>query len=53
MERIHGSGNNPKHFRAMHLVAKVLMHVVKGTENTSAGMHSREMMREGVRELGF
>ena len=35
-----------KRYRAMRLIAKVLLHIANGTEHTSAGMHSVEMMRE-------
>ncbi len=38
-----------KTYRAMHLIAKVLLHVANGTDNTSAGMHSVEMMRDETR----
>ena len=38
-----------KRYRAMHLVATVLAHVAKGSQNTPNGMHSIGLMR-GVME---
>ena len=43
MERIH---RTTKCYLALRLVAKVLVHIADGTETSSAGLHSIEMMRE-------
>jgi len=50
MEQINKS-NIPiaKRYRAMHLVAMVLAHVARGSQNTPNGMHSIGLMR-GVME---
>jgi hypothetical protein len=45
METIQTEGHPTKLYTAMRLVAKVLLHVTNKTQNTSAGMHSIEMMR--------
>jgi hypothetical protein len=45
MEKIHHRGHPTKLYTAMRLVAKVLLHITNTTQNTSAGMHSIEMMR--------
>ena len=51
MQLVHDARGSSKRYRTMHLIAKVLVHVANGTENSSAGMHITEMMREGVGEL--
>ena len=50
MQQVHEARGSSKRYRAMHLIAKVLVHVANGTENSSAGMHVTEMMR-GMGEL--
>lgn len=46
-----GDASATQRYRAMRMVAKVLVHVAKGTEGGSAGMHSIEMMRVAVGEV--
>lgn len=46
-----GDASADQRYRAMRMVAKVLVHIAKGTEGGSAGMHSIEMMRVAVGEV--